>query len=71
MSRAHALTVILKEPLKDEDLDRVVDAIEMIIGVAGVEIAEVNDVSLMTAKMHLRTEFGKKFWDLFHKELSG
>lgn len=61
--RFHALTIVLKEDIREDDAEHLIAAILMLKGVLSVQ-GEVSSVSLLTATHRAKYELRKKVSDL-------
>jgi cell division protein FtsX len=64
--RVSSLTVVLKKDYKDEDCEKIKDAIRMIKGVISVKM-NIYDVTLHTAKQQLKYEMQEKLWKVVNE----
>jgi hypothetical protein len=59
--RIHALTVFLEEPIREDDVQPIIDAIRMIKRVASVQ-KHVHGIDALYAEQHARRDLEKKLW---------
>ncbi len=65
--RYYALTVILEKDMRDDDAERMIDAIQMIKGVQDVKPLISNPDTWM-AEERARGELSKKLWNVLYPE---
>lgn len=68
--RIHALTVVLDRDYRDDDVECIVKAIEMVRGVASVEM-HVTDFEDHTARERVRHDLARTFLDVYRAVLDG
>lgn len=61
----YALTVVLEKDAREDNCQRIIDAIKMIKGVLDVEGA-VADMESYMAHSRARTDIAKKLWDVLY-----
>lgn len=64
--RYMTLTVALKDEIRKDDAEPLIEAIKMLRGVANVT-GHVNNYEVYTAKEQLRLEWGRKIFDFTRK----
>jgi len=65
--RVYALTVVLEKNNREDDVQRLADAIGMFAGVLAVE-KNVADIALYTATERARGEFRTRLWKALEDE---
>lgn len=68
--RISYLTVALARDIRDDDVELVIDAIEMIRGVSGVKM-HVSDQTDYAARNRVRREYGAVLYEIAHRMNSG
>lgn len=68
--RIHALTVVLEHDIRDDDVEVIVHAIEMIRGVASVA-THVTDQEDHSARRRVRSEWRRTLFDVFEAMADG
>jgi hypothetical protein len=68
--RIHALTVVLDRDYRDDDVQRITEAIEMVRGVASVE-THVSDFDDHAARHRVRHELAATVYDVFRALMDG
>jgi hypothetical protein len=63
--RIHALTVFLDEPIREDDVQAIIDAIRMIKRVSSVR-KHVHGVDAIYAEQHARQDLEKKLWAVLY-----
>ncbi len=66
-ARYNALTVVLEQDIRDDDAERLLDAIRMLRGVAGVS-GNVASIESHVAEMRARMELGRKLMDIVYRQ---
>ena len=62
-----AYTVLLKEPVREDDAEHILNAIRMVKGVHSVQPV-VQDIQKLFAYERIRTELGQKIWQVLYPE---
>jgi hypothetical protein len=65
--RFHSLTVALTDDLREDDAERLIDAIKLLRGVAGVK-GNVSDPGFYTAVIRAQRVTEQKLWDALHEQ---
>ncbi len=63
--RYHSLTVILEKDMRDDDAERMIEAIQMIKGVLDVKPV-ISDPTSWMAEERARRELGEKLWNVLY-----
>ncbi len=63
--RINALTVVLENDIRSDDVELLMTAINMIKGVLRVD-KNVTDINSYVANERARMELGSKLWDVLH-----
>jgi len=66
--RVHAITVVLEEDIRSDDVEAITNSIEMIRGVLTTE-THVTDISDYTARERVRHELGRKLLKVVYPKL--
>jgi hypothetical protein len=61
--RIHTLTVTLDKEYRDDDIEKLIDAIYMLKGVLNVK-GHVTDINFHCAREQVKAELSKKLWDV-------
>lgn len=67
--RFHSLTVVLGRDIREDDAQRLIDAIVQLKGVISVSGA-VSDVASNMAEVRARAEISEKLWDILYPKKS-
>lgn len=68
--RYNVLTVVLDEPIRDDDCQPIINAIKQIRHVAHVTGKDVDNFDVHAAKAQLQLEWTKKLWALLREEFT-
>lgn len=63
--RFNALVVVLEDDIREDDAEKIIDAVKCLRGVLSVN-GNVSDISSHTAEMRVKQELGKKLWDVLY-----
>jgi hypothetical protein len=63
--RIHTLTVALDRDIRDDDIEHVLTAIQMVRGVAAVTDQHVSNMGDWSARQRIRSELGQTMLDVF------
>ncbi len=65
--RYYALTVILEKDMREDDAERMIEAIQMIKGVQNVQPL-ISNPDIWMAEERAKRELGKKLWQVLYPE---
>ena len=63
--RVHAITVVLEQDIRSDDVEAITNSIQMIRGVLTTK-THVTDISDHTARERAKHELSEKLWDAIH-----
>ena len=63
--RIHALTVILENDTRDDDVESLVEAIKHLRNVSDVKL-HITDISDFSARTRVRQELAEKLWQVLY-----
>lgn len=66
-NRYHSLTVVLEEPVREDDAQFIINTIQMIKGVLSVK-GNVANIDYYAAVSAVRSELAGKLWKVLHEE---